>query len=131
MNYLEVIAAIVVKDGKVLVGKRRSDKVLGGKWEFPGGKLEKGETHQECLVRELGEELGVKIKVGDFIYTCTHTYKEFPVRLHGYYAEHTEGDIVPCEHDEIKWVQPDELEAIDFAEAGWPIVKKVANDLIR
>ena len=85
---IDVTAAIIKKDEKYLIAKRRLGKSLGGKWEFPGGKLEDGETPENCLERELKEEFGITTKVGDLLATNVHDYGNFKIRLAGYITQY-------------------------------------------
>lgn len=101
---------------------------LAGKWEFPGGKLEEGETPEECLVREIEEELGISITVGD-IYQAVHThYDHGDFLLIGYLAEQVDGEISLRVHSDCAWVDLKNLEAYDLAEANIPIAKSLKEE---
>lgn len=120
-----VIAAIIMKDGKVLIAQRAQGQRLAGKWEFPGGKLEEGETPQECLKRELKEELDIDIEVGEYFGESVYHYETGPIRLVFYKACVLGGSCRLNVHSSVKWVAPHELEKYDFAPADVPIVDKL------
>ena len=125
-DILDVVAAIIEKDGRFLIGQRKKGKSLGGKWEFPGGQIEPEETPQKCLEREFSEEFGIKIKVRDFLGESGAEYeKEKRIRLRGYYAEHISGEFTLKDHDKIEWVSPTEFGNYDLAPADIPLAKKV------
>ncbi len=102
----EIVAAAIRKNGRYLLGKRPPDSMLGGLWEFPGGKVEEGETHENALVRELKEEIGIGIKVSSPITTVKHAYSHFSITLHVYLCEHTTGKPQTIYHTDLKWVFP-------------------------
>jgi 8-oxo-dGTP diphosphatase len=97
-----------------------------GKWEFPGGTLEEGETPQECLKRELREELSIDVEVGDLFCSSTVSYSpEWSLKLLAYRAKPISGAIELVDHDEIRWVKPPDLVGYDFPEADKAIVDKL------
>ena len=100
----EVVVAVINRRGRYLLGKRPHGGMLGGLWEFPGGKIEPGETHHEALVREMREELGVKVHVGTLLATVSHAYSHFRVTLHVYRCEITGGAPSATTHTLLKWV---------------------------
>jgi len=120
---IEVVAGILVKEGKVLIARRASHKSLPGKWEFPGGKIEKNEKHETALERELFEEFSVKTKTGKYITTNEHDYGSFKIKLKAYFSEYLMGDFNLTDHDQIQWVRLNKLITYDLAEADLPIVK--------
>lgn len=122
---ITVCAAVIEKDGKILIGKRKGGVDVEGKWEFPGGKIEHGETPEECLSRELFEEFGIETEVAELLCTSRHTYSHGTVILLAYRVLHLSGQLNPTDHDEIRWVPPCELENYDFAPADIPILKRV------
>lgn len=124
---IKVAAAIIVKKNKILIAKRKSGDFLGGKWEFPGGKLEEGETLEECLKRELFEEFQIVAKVGSFFEENVHTYGDKTIHLLSYETEHVSGEFNLNVHDDIAWITKEELDNYDFAEADIPFVKKLKN----
>lgn len=121
----EVTAAIIIKDDLILIAQRGKDESLAGKWEFPGGKIESGETPQECLKREIKEELNIEIQVGEFLGESIYTYPNGQIKLMGYFATIVNGNFELSVHDEVKWVSIDEIDNFDFAPADIPLVKKL------
>ena len=122
---IEVIAGIIINDGTVLIAKRKREKSLGGKWEFPGGKIEVGETPAECLERELREEFQIETRIGKFFAENTHAYDTFTVHLIAYEVEYVGGEFTLCDHDEIAWVPFNDLLNFDMAPADIPLVRKL------
>lgn len=120
-----VTAGIIVKKGKMLIARRTGNNSLSGKWEFPGGKIESGETPQACLTREIDEELGLNIKVGNFFAAETYSNEKEQIHLMVYWAAWQAGDVVLRVHDRAEWVGLDELEGYDFAPADLFAVRKL------
>ncbi|OCR02157.1 DNA mismatch repair protein MutT [Oscillatoriales cyanobacterium USR001] len=116
------VAVIWNQEQKILIDKRRQGGLLGGLWEFPGGKLEPGETIEDCIKREIFEELGIGIKVGDRLITIEHTYSDFHVTLNVYHCQHISGIPQPIECDEIRWVTLDEIDQFPFPQANEQII---------
>ena len=119
----QVTAAIIRKDSKILIARRAQNKHLGGYWEFPGGKIEEGETPQECLKRELEEELGIVVNVGAFFMENEHHYEDKIIQLQAFECEHISGNIMLNDHDQIEWVHPSEFINFKFAPADIPFLK--------
>lgn len=94
------------------------------KWEFPGGKIKNGESPEECLVRELLEELAVTVAVKYQLEPVTWDYGNFSVTLHPFVCEIAGGDIILHEHKAIKWLEPAELSSLDWAEADFPVISE-------
>lgn len=122
---ITVAAAILEREGKILIAKRKKDDPLKGKWEFPGGKVEPNETPQECLIRELEEELGIKAKIKNFVCSSQYKYPHLSINLLVYTAEYISGELHAKEHEEIKWVKPEDLKLYDFPAADKPIIEKI------
>ena len=120
---LRVTAAIVLRGSQVLIAKRKAGGPLGGLWEFPGGKVEPGETPEECLARELEEELGVAAEVGRFVTSSQFTYDDREIELLAYEVELGSGPFVLTSHDEVRWVSPAELLDLELAPADVPIAQ--------
>lgn len=118
-----VTAAIIVHDAKVLAARRAPSKHMGGYWEFPGGKIEPGETPEQSLARELAEEMGIIVKVGEHFYTNQHDYGEKQIMLSAYFCSWSEGELTLNDHDAIKWCASHELSNLDWAPADVPIVQ--------
>ncbi len=122
---IEVGAAVIYDDaGRVLCCRRGNGKnpATDGRWEFPGGKLEAGETARDAVVRELREELGVEVAPGRRIAVVEHEYPTFFICLHAVECRILEGDPRICEHKEMRWVQPSELTLLDFCPADLPVL---------
>ena len=121
-----VAAGVIEKDGFILIGKRKQGKKFAGNWEFPGGTLEKGETPEQCLRRELKEELAVEIEVGDLICSSEYSYTpEWTIRLLAYRTKLISGILNLKDHEEVRWVSLGDLINYDFPEASKSIVKKL------
>jgi 8-oxo-dGTP diphosphatase len=121
---VRVAAAVLTRaDGAVLIARRRAGKAHAGLWEFPGGKLEPGETPEACLVRELREEFGVEIAVGPHLATGY----DGPIELLGYRARLAAGEPRLTDHDAIAWVAPGELSGYPMPPADLPIAEAVRN----
>jgi 8-oxo-dGTP diphosphatase len=119
----EVVAGLIVDaDGRLLACLRPADKHLGGKWEFPGGKVEASEDHAAALVRELEEELGIQVVVGYPLTPVPWDYGTLRIRLHPFLCRIASGIPQPREHAEIRWVARHELEQLDWAAADLPIL---------
>lgn len=116
------VAVIWNDEGQILIDKRRPEGLMGGLWEFPGGKIEPGETVVECIKREILEELGIEIEVGDRLVAINHIYSHFSVTLNVYHCRHLSGVPQPIECDEIRWVRLDELDTYAFPEANFQII---------
>ena len=116
-NLIEVSAGLIFRSGKLLITQRHADAHLGGLWEFPGGKREPGETSEQCLARELREELGVEVGVGELIEELTHDYVEKSVRLKFFRCRLIAGEPQPLDCAAVKWVTRDELAAHEFPAA--------------
>jgi len=122
---INVTAAIIKRCGKILIAKRSSTSNLPNKWEFPGGKVESGETPKECLQRELWEEFEIDVIIEDFFGESVYNYDHGSIRLIAYRV-HTEKDIVILNaHDDVQWVPAEQLLEYDLAQADVPIAKKI------
>ena len=121
-----VAAAVIGRRGLVLIARRRENAPRGGLWEFPGGKVEAGETDAQALVRELDEELRIRVSVGRPVETVVWAYSEITIELRAYECV-AAGEPTPVEHEEVRWVRPDELASYPFCEADVPIAKRVAS----
>ncbi len=124
-----VTAAVIEKDGRILIAKRKRGKWHAGKWEFPGGTLEEGETYEQCLKRELHEELGVTTEVGALV--CVSEYNYAPgwtIRLMAYRAALISDIFRLNDHEEIRWVRSADLPNYDFPEADRPIVEILVEE---
>lgn len=124
---IEVAAAIIENEhGQILIARRKPGKAQEGKWEFPGGKIEAGETAEQCLIRELHEEMSIDI--APYQYVGAHEHKDGQVHIHllAYRAKYVAGTIILSDHDSYQWVLPDELLQYDFAPADIRFVQQLA-----
>ncbi len=129
MKHLNVVAAIIIYNKQILCmqrGKAR-EEYISCKYEFPGGKIENGETGPEALMREIQEEMGLSVAIAeeDFFCTVHHTYPDFELTMHSYLCPVESPEFVRREHVDHKWMDPVELDSLDWAEADLPIVEKL------
>ncbi len=121
----KVTAGIIEKDGKILIAKRKTGTCIGAHWEFPGGKLDPGETLEECLKRELKEELDIEVDVGEFFASSQFACGDNAIELMAYKVKYISGDIVLTDHEEVQWVGLSELRNYKFTLPDVPIVEKL------
>ena len=100
----DVTAAIIIRDNRVLITRRAYNQKLAGKWEFPGGKIEQGESPESCLIRELEEELGIHVRINQKFGESQYRYEHGEIRLLAYYADIVSGSITLSVHDAYSWV---------------------------
>lgn len=131
MKQVEVVAAAIIQGGKVFCARRpdKGSSETAKKWEFPGGKIEKGETHLQALEREIREELDTVICAGSLVASVEYTYAAFSIILHVYFAEILTGSLTLKEHLESRWLAPSELDSLDWAPADIPVLKKLQEQL--
>ena len=124
---MKIVAAAIVRNGnKVLLARRGPGSKLSGKWEFPGGKVEATESLEDCLTRELDEELGVRVCVGGHICSSEFVYDHGGFRIEAFWVEILAGELAPKVHDLLDWVAPNELRQYDLLPADVPISEAVA-----
>jgi A/G-specific adenine glycosylase len=123
----QIVAAAIEKNGRFLLGKRPPDGLLGGLWEFPGGKVEPGETLPQCLRREIKEELGLRIKVGKPITSLDHAYTHFKITLHAFECELVSGQPQALQVQDFKWVRMSELKRYAFAKTDLRIISAIVG----
>ena len=117
-NWIPVSAGLLIKDGMILVGQRPENHTLAGLWEFPGGKIELGESPEVALARELNEELGIEAEVGELKIACTHSYSDVGIIILFYEILFWKGEPKTKHHLNLKWVTPDELPTMKIPEAN-------------
>jgi 8-oxo-dGTP diphosphatase len=120
-----VTAALIMKNNQILIAQRGPDGKQALKWEFPGGKLEAGETPEECLRREICEELGIEIQVKEHFLDSVYDYADGTIKLRAYWAEWLSGSLTPLVHQDLKWVSLTEMENYQFPPADLPIIAKL------
>jgi len=116
------VAVIWNDQRQILIDRRRPEGILGGLWEFPGGKIEPGETIEDCIKREIWEEIGIGIEVGEHLITIDYTYTHLRVTLTVHHCRHLTGIPQPLECDEIRWVTLDEIDQFTFPKANEQII---------
>ena len=122
MKTIEVVAAIIEKDGKYFATQRGYGDFKDG-WEFPGGKLEPGETPEQALVREIREELAADIAVNDYLTTVDYDYPEFHITMHCYMCSLLSEKLVLMEHEASKWLSSSELNSVDWLPADIEVAR--------
>lgn len=125
--HIHVACAIIQQDGLILATQRSATMSLPRKWEFPGGKLETGETPQNCLLRELQEELGISVSINQGLPPLTHSYPAFSVTLYPFLCSRIQGTIILHEHRDARWLSPADLPQLDWAEADLPIIRMLSQ----
>ncbi|RDD31573.1 8-oxo-dGTP diphosphatase MutT [Prosthecochloris sp. ZM] len=125
------MCAIIERDGRFLIAQRPARKSLGLKWEFPGGKVEAGESDCGALHRELMEELQIRVRVVEPLTPVHHDYKSFSLELVPFRCELLDGSKpTPHEHEALEWITLDEIDAFDFPEADIPVLEEYRNMVI-
>lgn len=124
------VAVIWNDNGKILIDRRRQHGAMAGLWEFPGGKIEPGETIEECIKREIDEELAIDIEVGEHLITIDHDYTELRVTLTVHECRHIKGVPQPLECDEIRWVNLEQLKQFNFPDANFQIIAALQQKII-
>ena len=121
----EVVAGLVWREGRFLICQRPKNKTLPLLWEFAGGKVEPGETKEAALIREFQEELGVSIAVGEVFTEITHTYPDITVHLTLFHAAIPAGEPQLLEHNDLRWIKPEEIPLYSFCPADVEILAKI------
>ena len=129
MKRIRVVAAVIRSEDKIFATARGYGE-FKGQWEFPGGKIEKGETPQQALVREIQEELDVKIEVGKLIETIEYDYPSFHLSMDCFWCSVADGEIVLKEAEASRWLSKDELYSVDWLPADIALIEKIKNIII-
>lgn len=128
-TWVPVVAALMRRQGKVLVGQRPEGASLAGTWEFPGGKIELGESPEEALKRELKEELGIDAEIGDLKFAASHTYGKTGILFLFFEVKYWKGSVKTQQHLDLKWVTPKELGGLDLPEANSKFLSQIMGVL--
>ncbi|MGE0763672.1 MAG: 8-oxo-dGTP diphosphatase MutT [Bdellovibrionales bacterium] len=126
-NWIPVVTALIQREGKILVGQRPEGQSLAGVWEFPGGKIELGETPEEALKRELQEELGIDAEIGELALASTHSYGATGIILLFYRVHFWKGELRSVHHTNLKWLEPRDLTKWTLPEANRKILPRILN----
>ncbi len=129
MKRIDAAIAIIVRGDKVLICQRKDGDTFGGYWEFPGGKQEHGETLEQCLARELNEELAITAKPTARLTVVEHDYPNVHLRLHPFVCDHDQGEPQPLECQATRWIEPTELRDYRFPPANESLIEEVVNYL--
>ena len=124
MKSIDVVAAIIVQDGKIL-GTQRGHGEFAGQWEFPGGKIEPGETPEEAVVREIEEELSATVSVGKLLTTVDHDYPTFHLHMYCYIAHVEQGKIELHEHSAASWLDAQTIDSVNWLPADIAVVEAI------
>ena len=124
MSAIRVTCGVILKDGKVLAAQRSEKMKLPLKWEFPGGKIQIGETEEECIKREIKEELNICITIKYRLHSVHHAYDDFQIELIPFIVEFENGSLRLHEHRQIAWLTNNELRTLDWASADIPILEE-------
>lgn len=128
-HWIPVVAGFLKKDGKILVGQRPENNSLAGQWEFPGGKIELGESPEQALTRELNEELGIEAEVGELKMACSHTYGDVGILILFYEIKYWKGEPKAKHHMMLEWIYPEELKLRPIPEANRKILDRILQAL--
>lgn len=123
-RHLQVACAIIEQNGLILAARRSAAMSLPLKWEFPGGKLEAGETPEQALVREVNEELGISVTITAALTSTTHRYPDFTVTLYPFICSWNGGTLTLYEHDALRWLTAEQMSGLDWAAADQPIISE-------
>ena len=132
MKKVFVVAGVIINEKKILCAQRSKNNLnyISKKFEFPGGKIEKFETDEQCLKREILEELSLKIEINDFYMLVNHIYPDFKLNMKVYLCSSNNRDTILKEHISCKWLSLEKISNLDWAEADLPVVRKLLIDKI-
>lgn len=129
MKTIEVVAAIITRDHEILATQRGYGPLKGG-WEFPGGKIEQGESAEMALKREILEELELQIQVGELFETVEYDYPDFHLTMHCYFCRIESGNLVLTEHEDARWLSNQELTTLDWLPADLGLIARLQSWMI-
>lgn len=129
MKTVRVVAAIIIHDNRIFATQRGYGEFKDG-WEFPGGKIEAGETPQDALVREIKEELDTEIKVGELIDTVEYDYPSFHLSMDCFICQIISGNLELKEHEAAKWLTREQLDSVDWLPADYDLITKIREDYL-
>ena len=132
MKKVFVVAGVIINEKKILCAQRAKNNLnyISKKFEFPGGKIEKFETDEQCLKREILEELSLEIEINDFYMLVNHIYPDFKLNMKVYLCSSTNRNVILREHISCKWLSLEKISNLDWAEADLPVVRKLLIDKI-
>lgn len=125
VQWIPVVAGFLKKEGRILVGQRPENNSLAGLWEFPGGKIELGETPEEALARELSEELGIEADIGELKLSVTHSYNDVGIVILFYEVLYWKGEPKAKHHLMLEWIYPEELKDRSIPDANKKVLEKI------
>lgn len=128
MKTIEVVAAIIKQEDRILATQRGYGE-FEGSWEFPGGKMEAGETPQQALLREINEELDVEIAIKDYVDTVEYDYPNFHLTMHCFFCVIKSGELILKEHKSARWLTKDNLDSVDWLPADQDLIRKLKGML--
>ncbi len=128
-RHCEVVAGVIKRDNKVFCCQRGNKGENAYKWEFPGGKIETGETREEALKREIREELNCEIRINNYITTINHEYETFSLTMHIYWCKLLDTEPMLIEHNAFKWCDESELNNLDFAKADYKFLDLIKKGI--
>lgn len=129
MKTIKVVATIIQKDGKTFATQRGYGEFQGG-WEFPGGKIEEGETPEQALVREIKEELDTEIEVGELLERVEYDYPSFHLSMDCFLCTIKSGELVLKEHEDAKWLEKEQLDSVEWLPEDEGVVEKLKKKLL-
>ncbi len=129
IQWIPVVAGFLKKDNRILVGQRPENNSLAGLWEFPGGKIELGESPEEALARELSEELGIEAEIGELKLSVTHSYNDVGIVILFYEVLFWKGEPKAKHHLMLEWIYPEELKERSIPEANKKVLQKIFKAL--
>ena len=127
MKQIEVVAAIIVDSENRIFATQRGSGDWKDWWEFPGGKIEPGETPEQALKREIWEELETRISVGQLLQTVEWDYPKFHLTMHCFFCRIESGSLTLKEHEAARWLAPDELSSVQWLPADWEVIEKLKS----